>query len=184
MLLAGCAPGSGGLKPGELSSSERYVQERIDRIPIVATPISPAAREEMRRAGRPVMTVSARAAYLYRDAQHPSELDERPYRRQQDVPDVQGCVVVSFDVRSDGKTDGYEIEQSTPPGVFDKAAVRAIFATQYEPATTPWPRQRHALWFLVARPPRAEVSVLSETIEDARNREREAQRANCEGQTP
>jgi TonB family protein len=88
---------------------------------------------------------------------------------------------VSYDVRPDGKTDGFEIEKSDPAGVFDKAALRAVLATEYEPAAGPRPRQRRSLWFIVARPPRSEFSKVNDIVEEQRNKRREEQRVACEG---
>lgn len=171
-LLAGCAAG-----PGDLTSRERDMKEQVDLIPIEAVRTPQESRDAMRRAGRPVMLVRGTPALLYRDYPRPARLHV-----PQEIPDVQGCVVVSYDVWRDGKTDGFEIENSTPPGVFDRAALRAAVATEYEPPAEPLPRQRRALWFLIARPPRTEISRVNELVEADRNRRRDEQRAACEGQ--
>lgn len=39
---------------------------------------------------------------------------------------VQGCVVVSFIVLPDGRADQYQILDSVPKGLFDKAALKAL----------------------------------------------------------
>lgn len=180
LLLAGCAAG-----PDGLSSRERDMKEEADRIPIEAVRTSDAAREAMRRAGQPVMVVQGAPAIMYRDYQRAVPGANRSSLHvPQEVPDVQGCVIVSYDIRPDGKTDGFEIDSSTPPGVFDRTALRAALATEYEPATAPRPRQRRALWFLIARPPRAELSRVNDMVEADRNRRREAQRAACEASAP
>lgn len=176
LLVTGCAAG-----PDTLSSRERDMKEQVDRIPIELAQVPEEAREAQRRAGRPVMVVQGTPAIMYRDYQRPVEWANRSsVHVPQEVPDMEGCVVVSYDVRPDGKTDGYEIERSTPPGVFDRAALRAALATEYEPASAARPRQRRALWFLIARPPRAELSRVNDMVEADRNRRREAQRAACE----
>jgi TonB family protein len=173
VLLAACT-----------STAEREydIKQDIDRVKIVTTPTTPEAREAMRRAGQPVMTVKASPALVYRDFQ---QLEGAIVRSADtivhEVPDVQGCVVVSYDVLPDGKTDGFEIEKSEPAGVFDKAALRTAYATEYEPAAGPRPRQQRAIWFIVARPPRGTISKLNDAIERQRNRTREEQRAACEG---
>lgn len=176
LLLAACAAG-----PGELTSPERDMKEQVDLIPIEAVRTLEASREAMRRAGRPVMLVRGTPALLYRDYQQAEGTIRARLHVPQETPDVQGCVVVSYDVRPDGKTDGFEIESSTPPGVFDRAALRAALATEYEPAAAPPPRQRRALWFLIARPPRTQISRVNELVEADRNRRRDEQRAACEG---
>ena len=176
LLLAGCASG-----PDGLSSRERDMKEDVDRIPIEAVRTSNESREAMRRAGQPVMVVKASPALVYRDFQQmKGEIRRFADTTVQEVPDVQGCVIVSYDVRPDGKTDGFKIDSSTPPGVFDRAALRAALATEYEPAAAAWPRQRRPLWFLIARPPRAELSRVNDMVEADRNRRREEQRAACE----
>lgn len=164
----------------QLTDTEREVQESIERIPIEAVKTLPATRERLRAAGRPVMTVEGRPGYLYWDLIGPEQLRNPAFRVPQDRPDVQGCVVVSFEIRPDGRTDKFEIVESDPPGVFDKAALRAAYATEYEPAP-PAARHQRALWFLVARPPRSDISRVNEVVEIERNKRREAQRAACEG---
>lgn len=176
LLLTACAAG-----PDGLADRERDMKEQVDLIPIEAVRTSGESREAMRRAGKPVMLVRGTPALLYRDYQRPEGMIRAMIHVPQEVPDVQGCVIVSYDVRPDGKTDGFEIESSTPPGVFDRAALRAALATEYEPPAAPLPRQRRALWFLIARPPRAEISRVNEVVEADRNRSREARRAACEG---
>jgi TonB family protein len=175
VLLAACATAD------RVAEREYDIKQDIDRIPIQAAPTSPEARAAMRRDGQPVMLVKATPALLYRDYQRTEGSIRQRVHYAQEVPDVQGCVVVSYDVRPDGKTDGFTVEKSEPPGVFDRAALRAAVATEYEPATGPRPRQRRAVWFIVARPPRADFSKLNDTIEAERNRERDEQRAACEG---
>jgi TonB family protein len=173
VLLAACT------SPAE---RENAIKEDIDLIKIVSAPTSPEAREAMRRAGQPVMLVKASPALVYRDfGQLKGEIRRYADTTVQEVPDVQGCVVVSYDVLPDGKTDGFEIEKSEPAGVFDKAALRAAYATEYEPAAGARPRQQRAIWFIVARPPRQAFSKLNESVEKERNRVREEQRAACEG---
>jgi TonB family protein len=180
LLLAACASG-----PEPLTSREQDMKEQVDRIPIEAVRIPEAMREAQRRAGQPVMVVQGVPAVMYRDYQRAVPAANRSHLHvPQEVPDVQGCVVVSYDVRPDGKTDGFEIESSTPPTVFDRAALRALLATEYEPSTAPRPRQLRALWFLIARPPRAELSRVNETVEADRNKQREQQRAECMARAP
>lgn len=173
VLLAACT---------STAERESAIKEGIDQIKIVAAPTSPQAREAMRRAGQPVMLVKASPGLVYRDYQHMrGAITRQADTTVQEVPDVQGCVVVSYDVLPDGKTDGFEIEKSEPAGVFDKAALRAAFATEYEPAAGPRPRQQRAIWFIVARPPRQAFSKLNDSVEAERNRVREEQRKACEG---
>lgn len=178
-LLTACATA-----PDGLGDRERDIQQEIDRVPVQAVTTSAETRAAMRRDGRPVMLVRGTPALIYRDFQHAEGAIRQNVHRPQEVPDVQGCVIVSYDVRPDGKTDGFEIERSDPKGVFDKAALRAALATEYEPTQVPPPRQRRALWFLVARPPRTEFSLTNEAVEAERNRKRDEQRAACEGQVP
>lgn len=173
LLIAACA---------STAERENDIKANIDRIKIVAAPTSPEARDAMRRAGQPVMLVKASPGLVYRDFQQlKGEIRRYADTTVQEVPDVQGCVVVSYDVLPDGKTDGFEIEKSEPAGVFDQAALRAAYATEYEPAAGPRPRQQRAIWFIVARPPRQDFSKLNDTVEAQRNRVREQQRAACEG---
>lgn len=173
VLLAACT---------STAQREHDLKQDIDRVKIVTAPTSPEARAAMRRAGQPVMTVKASPALMYRDFQQlQGAIVRRADTTVQEVPDVQGCVVVSYDVLPDGKTDGFEVVKSEPAGVFDKAALRAAYATEYEPAAGPRPRQQRAIWFIIARPPRQEFSKLNDTVEEQRNRVREQQRAACEG---
>jgi len=172
MLLAACT---------STVEREEDIRQNIDRIKIVAAPTTPQARDAMRRAGQPVMTVKGSPGLVYRDFRHVTGAIRRQAEGTvQEVPDVQGCVVVSYDILPDGKTDGFAIEKSEPAGVFDKAALRAAYATEYEPAAGPRPRQQRAMWFIVARPPRQEFSRFNESVEEQRNRVREQQRAACE----
>ena len=175
LLLSACAA------PERIAERQDNIKEHIERIPITVANTSAEDRASMRRDGRPVMLVKATPAPLYHDYQSIEGSIQQRVRRAQDVADVQGCVIVSYDVRPDGKTDGFEVEKSDPAGVFDKAALRAALATEYEPAATTRPRQRRAMWFLVARPPRGEFSKLNDVVEEERNKRREEQRVACEG---
>lgn len=176
LLLSACT------SPERIAERESEIEEQVHRIPITVANTSAEDRAAMRRDGRPVMLVKATPAPLYRDYQQlKGEIRRYADTTIHEVPDVQGCVVVAYDVRPDGKTDGFEIEKSDPAGVFDKAALRAALATEYEPAAAPGARQRRALWFLVARPPRAAFSKLNDVVEEERNKRREEQRAACEG---
>jgi TonB family protein len=180
LLLVTALSACGGA--AKFGSREDAVRDASTRIPIEAVKTSPAAREAMRQAGRPVMLVAGRPGYLYWDYVARDDVDQPGYKVPQEGTDVQGCVIVSYDIRPDGRTDGFEIDRSTPPGVFDKAALRAAYATEYEPPAAAVPRQRRALWFLIARSPRPEPSWMNESIEAEHNRRRDAQRAACEGQ--
>lgn len=176
LLLAACVSES-----ERIAEREAEIKEDIDRIAILAESTSLESRAAARREGAPVMLVKGAPALLYRDYQRTEGAIRQRVHKVQEVPDVQGCVVVSYDVRPDGKTDGFKVESSDPAGVFDQAALRAVLITEYEPMATPPPRQRRAIWFIVARPPRSEFSKLNETIEAERNKRREEQRAACEG---
>jgi TonB family protein len=46
----------------------------------------------------------------------------------------EGCVVLQFTVRPDGKTDDFTVLESKPIGVFEKAVIGAVFKWRYDPA--------------------------------------------------
>jgi TonB family protein len=181
------------------SVADRRLDEAIGRIPIKAVPTSTEARNEQRSRGERVMLIEGRPGYVYREILHanvlpsgtgapgaPGALGRGVLSKPQENPDVYGCVTVSFDIRPDGKTDGFEVVKAEPPRLFDKHALRAVYATEYEPlppgsAQAPSPRQQRSIFFLVARPPRSEASNLNEAVEDSRNKRREEQRVACEG---
>lgn len=209
------------------SVTELNLEDAIKSIPIQRVPTTPEQREQQRKLGHPVMLVKGRPGYLYRDYLQAQVADTwlRPatpaMRMPQDNPDVYGCVTVSFEIRPDGKTDAFEVMKSEPPGMFDEHALRAVFATEYEPnrertaqarekeagevaggaergtgkgvkgtdqggeqtapAADAPTRYERSIWFLVARPPRAEFSRVNKVVEDARNRRREELREACEG---
>jgi len=186
-LLASCPAIAQGGK--ELTIAERQLQNLIATIPIKTAETSPELREKLRSQGQPVMLVLGRPGYLYRDYVRASEQSAPSLRIPQENPDVHGCVTVSFEIRPDGKTDGFEVAKSDPAGMFDKHAVRAVYATEYEPSPAtmkagPAPRHQRSIWFLVARPPRGEFSKLNDAVEDERNKRREVLRAACEGPAP
>lgn len=164
------------------------LEQAIASISISRVPTTDERRQKQRAAGQRVMLFEGMPGYVYRDilqghlSSTPSMVARPILSIPQENPDVYGCVTVSYDVRPDGKTDGFEIVKSDPPGLFDRHALRAAYESEYEPAPgSPVVRVQRSIWFLVARPPRAEFSRLNDTVEAARNKEREARRVACEG---
>lgn len=47
----------------------------------------------------------------------------------------EGCVVLRFTVRPDGKTDDFAILESKPLGVFEKSVIGAVYQWQYDRST-------------------------------------------------
>jgi TonB family protein len=46
----------------------------------------------------------------------------------------EGCVILRFTVRPDGKTDDFAVLDSRPLGVFEKSVIGAVFKWRYEPS--------------------------------------------------
>lgn len=44
----------------------------------------------------------------------------------------EGCVVLQFTVRPDGKTDNFTILESNPRGLFEKSVIAAVYQWQYD----------------------------------------------------
>jgi TonB family protein len=180
--------------PASAGAESSTLEQLIESIPIHAVPSTPEMRKRQRDAGERVLLVEGRPSPIYRDfltAMLPisgmSPVSAPVLHMPQENPDVNGCVTISFQIRADGKTDAFEVMKSEPKGLFDKQALRAVHATEYETAaeaglTDAAAEVRHerSIWFLVARPPRAEFSKVNEVVERSRNRKREEQRAACE----
>ena len=193
LASASAAAQSGSTVTGtqdDRSVAELELDKVIASIPIHRVPTTPEIRRKQQSKGERVLLVEGRPGYLYRDflqasvRSGPANMAQSPIlRTPQENPDVYGCVTVSFEIRPDGKTDGFEVVKSEPAGVFDKQALRAVFSTEYEPVAEGSARPRHerSIWFLVARPPRSEFSKANKAIEDSRNRRREELREACEG---
>ena len=187
-LACGFALAAQAADKEEKSFGQRELEKAIESMPILQGQTTPEARARQRAAGQRVMLVEGKPGYVYRDF---AKFDVREGGRNatttdrpQENPDVYGCVTVSFDIRPDGKTDGFEVVKAEPAGLFEKHALRAVYATEYEPlaaGAAPAGRQQRSIFFLVARPPRSEISRVNEAVEDSRNKRREEQRAACEG---
>ena len=54
------------------------------------------------------------------------------YPREALKKKIQGCVQISFTVRSDGLADNYAIVKSVPPGVFDEATLKALNQSTFQ----------------------------------------------------
>ena len=188
-LVGGFAVAAQAADKEEKSFGQRELERAIESMPILQGQTTSESRARQRAAGERVMLVEGKPGYVYRDF---AKFDIREGGRNaattdrpQENPDVYGCVTVSFDIRPDGKTDGFEVIKAEPAGLFDKHALRAVYATEYEPLAAGAPaafvRQQRSLFFLVARPPRSEISRVNEAVEASRNKHREEQRAACEG---
>ena len=190
LLAAGlvAAPAGAAYEATELSEGEReYLAKLAKSLPIETVKVSPEAQQRLRQEGKPVLRLLARPKVFYRDMVDAGDAREsfwssRSQGKNESRRDFDGCVIVSFDVLADGKTDQFEIESSSPKGAFDAAALRAAFATEYEPGTTG--RQRKAYWFLIAAPQTKRASSLNEINENNRNRKREEMRKSCEALAP
>lgn len=209
VTLLACLPVAVLAEPeGDQSVAEQKLSQVVKAIPIQRVPTTPAQREAQRKQGLPVMTVKGQPGYMYRDFLQATMADtfggvsSPTLKIPQENPDVYGCVTVSFEIRPDGKTDGFEVvkSESDPAGMFDEHALRAVFETEYEPAkgdaagaakaaepaaapdaaAAKPKRYERSIWFLVARPPRAAFSKVNEAVENSRNRRREELRVACE----
>lgn len=49
----------------------------------------------------------------------------------------EGCVVLQFTIRPDGKTDDFAILESKPRGVFEKSVIGAVYKWQYDRSPEP-----------------------------------------------
>src|SRR5205085_160061 len=58
------------------------------------------------------------------------------YPREAARPGIQGCTVISFIVTSDGLADEYEVVESVPKGMFDKASLVALNGWRFEPPSS------------------------------------------------
>jgi TonB family protein len=76
-----------------------------------------------------------------RDQQHRDfqiiEMGQPAYPRNLLKNDVEGCVVLVFDVSPTGRVHSYRIFDSQPKGVFDNAAVSSLVGTTFGPKTLP-----------------------------------------------
>lgn len=111
------------------------------------------------------------------------------YPRYQLEEDVHGCVLVSFEILPDGKTDQFEVVSAEPAGVFDTLAVRMMLHTTFErpaPQATPGspPRHQMAVFVLLPRPPPTSFSRINQFNETERDKKRAELRAACEAQAP
>jgi TonB family protein len=111
------------------------------------------------------------------------------YPRHALEQDVHGCVIVSFDILPDGKTDQFEVVKADPPGVFDTLAMRMMLVTTFEkPAkgssgAAPM-RHRKAVFVLLPQAPPKEYSRVAELKLAEIDKRRAELRAACESQAP
>jgi TonB family protein len=99
--------------------------------------------------------------------------------------DVYGCVVVSFEILPDGKTDQFEVVRADPPGIFDEAAMRLMLVTEFEkpaPVAAGAARPRHprSVFVLMPQSLRTEYTSMNQRDEDERDKARAGLRAACE----
>lgn len=140
------------------TASERETVERVlNATTVEKVPTDVEYREHLRSHGFPVMTYAGRVVYP----------------REQVRKNVQGCVLVEFMIRADGKTDEFEILKSEPEGVFDKLALQVIYATEFEPIETA-KRHRYPVTFFLGRPLLRQHSLLN-GLEDAKREKRRAE---------
>ncbi|MEM1080118.1 MAG: energy transducer TonB [Pseudomonadota bacterium] len=66
------------------------------------------------------------------------------YPREAVLNDVEGLVVLSFEIDPKGRTQDIRVETSEPPGVFDESAVQAVSRWLYKPSSFPI-GQRHTM---------------------------------------
>lgn len=50
---------------------------------------------------------------------------------------TEGCVLLQFTVREDGKTDAFTVLESKPRGVFERSVIRAVLEWEYAPQDRP-----------------------------------------------
>jgi TonB family protein len=50
---------------------------------------------------------------------------------------MQGCVVVSFAIREDGRAEQYKVEDSVPAGMFDQSAIASLTEWRFEQPARP-----------------------------------------------
>ncbi len=78
------------------------------------------------------LTASASAANEVSRSQ--TEMTAPEYPRAAERRGVEGSVTVLFTVAADGTVSAVEVVTATPPGVFDRAALRAVESWRFEPA--------------------------------------------------
>ena len=141
------------------------VQRLLKATTINAVKTTTDARAAMKEQGKPVMLYQGTPVY-------PKEQARR---------EVQGCVAVDFDIRPDGKTDDFEVVKSHPAGVFDDLAVRAIYATEFEPFDPSLGAKRHRqiFEFFIGQPLVREHSKLNPLTDAKRAKEQAELRKAC-----
>lgn len=107
------------------------------------------------------------------------------FPRYQIDDDVYGCVVVSFDILPNGKTDQFEVVRADPPGIFDDVAMRLMLMAEYQKrapgaGTAKPPRQQRSVFVLMPRSLRTEYTTMNQRDEDELDKVRAALRAACE----
>lgn len=150
----------------------KTIEKLLDRAEVNPRRLTPAEREALRARGGPVPLSEGVPWYPRHDLKE----------------DVYGCVVVSFEIRHDGRTDGYEVVSANPPGVFDKMALRMMLVTRFEAtgraaAGAEPQRHRRGVFVLLPRPAPATYSPANKRAEAERNVKRGELRAACEAGT-
>jgi TonB family protein len=156
--------------PASWTPEQRATIDKVlKRASVVAQKLPPRDVDAQRARGGPVALTRGVPQYPRYD------LDEDAY----------GCVRVSFDILPNGKTDGFEVVQADPPGVFDTLAMGVVMATDFEKAPSGTGTRRHekSVFVLVPRPVPAVYSRLNQRNQDERDARRAVLRAACEGAT-
>ena len=171
LMLATMVPDVAAAEEATALTSEQLEQvfKLIKNAKVATDKTTPEQQAQMRASGRPVEMLRGEPKFAE------SKLDQ----------DVYGCVVVSFEILHDGKTDEFEVVKASRPGMFDMLAMRAVMATEFEPpqaASGPRPRHRKAILVLIPQPPPKQHSLLNERILSEREAKRDALRTQCEAQ--
>ncbi|HUS23381.1 MAG TPA: energy transducer TonB [Candidatus Binatia bacterium] len=95
------------------------------------------ARGEMPRADRDGPTVLDPLVIHGERAPQPRLRRAPPYPMSARNRWEEGCVVLRFVVRPDGKTDDFTILESHPLGVFEKSVIGTVYDWQYDRADRP-----------------------------------------------
>lgn len=86
--------------------------------------------------------VDAKRPAAERPVTHPDTPLENPKPRVRINPPMpmsarhrweEGCVLLEFVIRTDGKTERFRVVESNPPGVFEKSVISAVAKWQYDP---------------------------------------------------
>jgi len=107
----------------DLHTESRPLQPRLDMAMNLDVPLNFGEGPHL----GPVAAVQADSGFIPLSRQPP----QYPYKAAR--RGIEGWVRVAFDVTATGSVDSVEVIESDPPGVFDKAAIRAVYSWRFKP---------------------------------------------------